>query len=202
MTRYLILAGALLAATGCAANPEPEAAPAAPAPTAGAISLKPAPAPALDLRASSQWVADERLLPQRPILALVSSGGSVNAPAGLSATCSADTGAITARLGRQPADRKGQSATYQMRVIGKTRSLEGRFEASARASDADFVFSLSAAELREMAGAESVIFITDKGDSTWAFVRDPSTQVSSPHIASLKALPAEASAFLGFCNPK
>jgi hypothetical protein len=202
MTRYLILAGALLAATGCAANPEPEAAPAAPAPAAGAISLKPAPAPALDLRASSLWVADERLLPQRPILALIASGGSVNAPAGLSATCSADTGAITARLGRQPTDRKGQSATYQLRVAGKTRSLEGRFEAAARASDAEFVFTLSAAELREMAGAETVTFVTDKGDPTWVFVRDPATPVSAPHIASLKDLPKEAPAFIGFCNPK
>jgi hypothetical protein len=203
MTRNLALALLALGLAGCAANPEPSpAAPAAPAPAAGAISLKPAPAAILDLRASSQWMADERLLPQPPLLALVASGGSPTTPIGLSATCSVVNGAITARLGRQAGERKGQSATFQFRVNGKTRPVSGRFEAGARSGDVDFVFNLSASELRDMANAESVVVLTETGEPSWAFLRDSTAPAQAPHLASLKAAPAATAAFLGFCNPK
>ncbi|MDZ4759553.1 MAG: hypothetical protein SGJ21_00585 [Alphaproteobacteria bacterium] len=200
---------ALLAATGvmaaaCASAPAPLAGPSAPEPGSPLIAAPTAPAftPTLNLSATSSWLSDERLLPQYPILALVDGGGAVGAPAGFSTTCNPDNGAMTARLGKQPATRVGQSATYQMRVGDKAQMIEGRFEAAPRSSDADFVFKLDSPGLRSIAAADQVTFQSDQGDLQWAFVKDPAARVDARYIAALRNIGPAAESYLVYCNPK
>jgi hypothetical protein len=201
LARPLIAAAAGLLAIGCAtapatapAGPAPEAAPAAEAPAAS-ITVE-------NAAATTRWIADERLLPQDPILALVAQGGSVSAPAGFSMTCNPDNGDITARLGRQLANRAGQEAAYTLRLGAAAERLDGRFVPGARAGDVDFVFSLEPVTLRTMAQLNSVSIVTDGGEVQWTFLRDPAEAPNARYIASLRDLNTASEQFLVFCNPK
>lgn len=202
MKRYGLLAAAALLASACAStpaagpNPGETPAPAAPAAPAASSVLE-------NMAATTHWAADERLLPQDPILALVRTGGSVNAPAGLSMTCNPDNGRITARLGKQPASKAGQEATFTLRLGAAAEKLEGRFVASPRTGDADFVFPLESVTLRTMAQLDSVSFVTDAGEVQWTLVRDPNAAITNAkYVASLKDLNAASQSYLVFCNPK
>src|SRR5579871_6596339 len=107
-TRTLLLSITLGAsgviASACADNPAPApaSAPASPSTPTASVST------VLNIAATSSWAAEERLLPQQPILALVNGNGTVNEPAGVVMTCNPDNGVITARLGKQPTSRIGQ----------------------------------------------------------------------------------------------
>ena len=53
-----------------------------------------------------------------------------------------------------------------------------------------------------MAQLDQIAFITDQGETQWAFVRDPATPAKAAYIASLKNLNTESASYLIFCNPK
>jgi hypothetical protein len=200
--RLALPALAALAAAACASAPSASGPAPSSSTAASSTASSAAFTPTLNIAATSSWAADERLMPQDPILALIDAGGSVGAPAGFSTTCNPDNGAMTARLGKQSSTRVGQSATFQMRVDGKASMVEGKFEANAKSPDADFVFPIKSADLRGMAAANQVSFQTDGGELQWAFVKDPAATVSAKYIASLKGLPAESQSYIVYCNPK
>jgi hypothetical protein len=203
LKRTTLTAAACLLAAGCAAAPDPAApadAPSAAAPSAAAAAA--AIAPMVNVAASSSWRTDERLLPQLPILALVDAAGSLDAPTGLSITCNPDTGVMTARLHAQPPSRAGGTATYRLRLGEGSEPVEGRFLVNSRTGAADFVFTLDAVRLKTMAQMDRVVFETDAGEPTWAFVRDAMTPVSAHRIGSLAGLGAASDRYLVFCNPK
>ncbi len=199
--RFLSLAAALAAgalAAGCATSTT------APAPTAsaGAVALTPSVATVLDISTTSAWDSEERLLPQQPILALVNAGDTIDAPSAFSMSCGLDNGAFTARLGKQPADRVGQSAAYRMKLGAETRTVSGKFAANPKTGDADFVFTVEPVTLRTIAQLDEVAFTTDKGEAQWAFVADGAAKPKAKYVGSLKNLNAASQAFLIYCNPK
>jgi hypothetical protein len=199
LKRLSLLAAAGALAAACASDPA-----AAPS-TGGAVSAGPAvgaAAPVLNIAATSQWVAEERLMPQDPILALVNAGGTIETPAGFYMTCNPANGTITARLGKQPTTRVGQSATYRIRMGAEAKSIEGKFETNPKAPEADFVFPLASIDIRTMAQLDMVSFLTDQGEAQWAFVRDPAAQVNAKYVASLKGMSQQSLDYLNFCNPK
>lgn len=196
----------LLAATGalaaaCASSP-------AAGPSAGVAGPSSAPATtatvanAINIAASSHWVAEERLMPQDPILALVNAGGSVDTPAGFVMTCNPANGTITARLGKQPTARVGETATYRIRMGAEAKAVEGKFATNPKTPEADFVFPLQSVDVRTMSQLDLVSVLTDQGEVQWAFVRDPATQVQARYIASLKDMAQQSIDYLNFCNPK
>jgi hypothetical protein len=205
--RIAFLSATLLASaalvSGCASNPVAEpSGPIATAPAATAPSVK-AFTPALNLAAASTWLAEERLLPQQPILALIADGGSVNAPVGLVLTCNPDNGVITARLPKQDATRVGKTATFKMKIAtGAADEVDGKFELNARTQDASFAFPLKTQQLQAIAKAADVSFDTDAGETQWAFVKDPAAQPHAKYIGSLKNIGPMSSNFLTYCNPK
>jgi hypothetical protein len=189
--------GALAAA--CASNPEPSPS----VSSGGAAPLNPGGTPTLaNMAATTAWVAEERLLPQDPILALVNAGGSISNPAGFYMTCNPANGTITARLGKQPATRVGQTATYRLRMGAEAKPFEGKFETNPRAPEADFVFPIASVDVRTMSQLDMVSVLTDQGEVQWAFVRDPAAQVQAKYIASLKDMAQQSRDYLEFCNPK
>lgn len=202
LKRLSLLAASATALAACASDPAPAAGPAAgpsTAPTAGAA----APAPLLNIAASSQWVSEERLMPLDPILALVGDSGSLNDQAGFSMTCNPDNGRITARLGKQPAERAGQNVIYRLRLGAEAQTVEGRIEpARMGGGEPEFVFDLPTATLRTIARLDAVSVVTDGGEVQWAFVRDASAQPPAKYIASLRNFAAESENWLVFCNPK
>jgi hypothetical protein len=141
-------------------------------------------------------------MPQDPILALIMSGGSVEQPAGFYMTCNPANGSITARLGMQPSARVGQTAVYRIRMGAEAKVVEGKFETNTKNPNADFVFPLTSADLRGMAGMDMVSVVTDAGDVQWAFVKDPAAPVQARYVASLKNLAQESRDYLVYCNPK
>jgi hypothetical protein len=201
MLKRLAFAAATIAlAAACASQPVPVAAGPAPAPATGTVG--PTTVTVLNIAATSSWQAEERLLPQDPILALVGASGALTDLAGFSMTCNPDNGKIVARLGRQPANRAGQTAMYRLRLGAEAKQVEGKFEAAPKTNDAEFVFGLSSADLRAMAGANMFSMITDGGEVQWAFVSDPGATVQAKYVASTKNLAAESAAYLVYCNPK
>ena len=198
LKRVSLLAAVSALAAGCASDPA-----AAPS-TGGAASSgsSAAAAPMLNIAATSQWLAEERLMPQDPILALVNAGGTIETPAGFYMTCNPANGTITARLGKQPATRVGQSATYRIRMGAEAKPVAGRFETNPKAPDADFVFPLQSIDIRTMAQLDMVSVLTDQGEVQWAFVRDPAAQVNAKYVASLKGMAQQSLDYLNFCNPK
>jgi hypothetical protein len=200
LKRISLLAGLVAMAAACSTTDAPVASSVAgtaspSAPAAGVVT-------ALNIAGTSQWEAEERLMPQDPILALITTGGSVDAPAGFYMTCNPANGSITARLGKQPAARVGQTAVFRIRMGAEAKVVEGKFETNPKNPDADFVFPLTSADLRAMAGMDMVSVLTDQGDAQWAFVKDPGAQVQAKYVASLKNLPAQSRDYLAFCNPK
>lgn len=201
LKRTSIVAAMAAALAACATNPAPIAGP-NPSPATPTPSTPAAVTPTLNLAATSQWTAEERLLPQQPVLALVGQSGQLTEPVGFSMTCNPDDGKITARLSRQPSNRVGQSAMFRLRLGAEAKQIEGKFEASGRPTDADFVFALDSPTLRAMAGADMFSMITDGGEVQWSFVKDPATPVQARFVGSTKNLAQESAAYLVFCNPK
>lgn len=204
MSRRIALLAAALMASACASNPVAEpAGPVASAPSAPSAPAATAFTPALNLAASSTWLAEERLLPQQPILAVIPDGGSVNAPVGLVMTCNPDNGVITARLPKQDGARAGKEATFKMKVgAAAAEEIDGKFELNARTQDASFVFPIKTQAVQAIAKANDVSFTTDAGEMQWAFVKDPAAQPRARYIGSLKNAGPQAGNFLVYCNPK
>jgi len=199
LKRLTLLAALGALAAACAANPTPAASgsggPAPLTPGAGTAT-------ALNIAGTTHWVAEERLMPQDPILALVTTSGSVDAPAGFYMTCNPANGTITARLGKQPTARVGQTATYRIRMGVEAKPIEGKFETNPKSPDADFVFPLGSIDVRTMAQLDMISVSTDQGEVQWAFVRDPATAVQAKYVASLKDMAAQSRDYMEFCNPK
>ena len=201
LKRVALLAalGAMVAA--CADNPA-----AVSGASTGPAPLTPAAAgvaTVMNIAGSTQWSAEERLMPQDPILALVTTtAGSVDNPQGFWMTCNPANGTITARLGKQPSARVGQTATYRIRMGAEAKSFEGKFQPSPKSPDTDFVFPIASVDVRTMAQLDMVSVLTDQGEAQWAFVRDPAAQVQARYVASLKDMAAQSRDYLEYCNPK
>jgi hypothetical protein len=200
LKRLTLLAALGAMAAACASEPAPVAGAAA----GGAVApATPGGVPnALNIAATSRWVAEERLMPQDPILALVNASGTVDNSAGFAMTCNPANGTITARLGKQPTARVGQSATYRIRMGAEAKSFEGKFETNPKTPEADFVFPVAAVDLNTIAQLDMVSVLTDQGEVQWAFVRDPATQVQARYIGSLKDMATQTRDYLTYCNPK
>ncbi len=157
----------------------------------------------LNIAATSQWAAEENLVPDDPMLALVGAGVSVtDNPQGMSATCNAANGGITMQVGKQDITRVGQSATYRIRSGATMREVNGKFEASRRSPDANFAFTISSADLLGIGQLDMVSFLSDKGEVEWTLVKDPAAPVQAKYIGSLKGFDKAARDFLVYCNPK
>jgi hypothetical protein len=200
LKRISLLAATGMLAAACASSPA--AGPSAAASGAAITAAEPSVSNALNIAGTSHWVAEERLMPQDPVLALVNAGGSVDAPAGFVMTCNPANGTITARLGKQPTARVGESATYRIRMGAEAKAIEGKFATNPRTPEADFVFPLQSVDVRTMAQLDMVSVLTDQGEVQWAFVRDPAAQVQAKYIASLKDMAQQSIDYLNFCNPK
>jgi len=197
LKRVSMLAALGALAAACAADPAP-----ATGGSTGPTSLTPGTATAMNIASTTQWKAEERLMPQDPILALVNASGSVDNPAGFYMTCNPANGTITARLGKQSSARIGQTATYRLRMGVEAKPVEGKFETNPKSPEADFVFPLASTDVRTMAQLDMVSVLTDQGEVQWAFVRDPAVQVQAKYIASLKDMAAQSRDYMEFCNPK
>jgi hypothetical protein len=201
--RFALLAATGLMAAACASNP----APAGGVSSSGAVPLTPGAssgtATIANLATSTHWVAEEKLMPEDPVLALVNTG-STNADAaqGVVIKCNAANGKISVYLGKQAAARVGQSATYKLRTGAGARDLDGRFEANKKSADADFVFPITSADLMAMSQLDLVSVLGDQGEVQWAFVKDPAAAVQAKYVGSLKDLGTASRDFLTFCNPK
>jgi hypothetical protein len=202
MLKRITLAAGLAAMAGACAT-DPAVTPAAPS-SGPAVSTTPAATAAtiLNIAGTSQWEADERLMPSDPILALINTGGSVDAPAGFYMTCNPANGSITARLGKQPSARVGQTAVYRIRMGAEAKVVEGKFETNTKSPDADFVFGLASADVRRISELDMVSVLTDQGEVQWAFVKDPGTIVQARYVASLRNMQQQARDFSAYCNPK
>jgi hypothetical protein len=202
LKRLTLLVATGLMAVACADNPAPAPGPgltpAAPSSSAGAGA-----ATVLNVAGTTHWAAEERLMPQDPILALVNaSGGTVDQPQGFWMTCNPSNGQIAAHLGKQPAGRMGQTANYQIRLGAGVKEIDGKFAANPKAPEPDFVFQISSADLLNLSQLDMMSIATDTGEAQWAFVRDPAAKVQAKYIGSLKDLTAQSKDFLTWCNPK
>ena len=202
--RIALLAAAGVMATACASSPSSSGGMSTD--TGGAVSLTGATptgtAVIANMAATTAWAAEDNLIPQDPVLALVTAtNGNVDQPQGVVISCNAANGGTTVKLGKQPANRVGQSATYRIRTGAGAQEVEGKFHAS-KAGDADFVFPIRQADLLAMSKLDMVSVITDSGEVQWAFVKDPAAQVQAKYIASLKNMPKQTEDFIVFCNPK
>ena len=156
-----------------------------------------------NLAGVSFWLAEENLIPDDPILALVRTGArNADVTAGVAATCNAANGNITLRLGKQPTTRAGQSATFKVRSGAGARDVNGKFEQKRGATDADFVFPISSADLLALGQPDMVSFVTDQGEVQWALVKQADAQVQAKYVGSLKDFQKAAADFLNYCNPK
>lgn len=203
-SRIALLAAAVLA-TACATKPA--ATPDAPASPGAAASPAPAgsagTATVSNMAATTHWLAEEKLIPEDPMMALVNIGArNTDATAGVSVKCRAANGSMTVHVGKQPATRVGQSATFKLRVGPGTQDVPGKFEANARSPDADFVFPVSSADLLAMGQFEMLSMITDQGEVQWALVKNPAATVQAKYVGSLKDFGTAARDFLNYCNPK
>jgi len=193
--------GALAAA--CASNPATSSDVGS---ATGAVSLTGAAAgtaTVANVAATTAWLAEEKLIPQDPVLALVNAtGGDVDSPQGVVITCNAANGGTTVKLGKQPANRIGQSATYRMRTGAGAQEVEGKFVTNTKSPDADFAFPIRQADLLAMSQLDIVSILSDTGEVQWAFVKDPAAKVQARYIGSLKDLPKQAADFIAYCNPK
>ncbi len=204
-SRIAMLAAAGFLATACASNPAASpSSPAAPgSPSASTSPAAPATVTLSNVAATTTWLAEEKLIPEDPMLALVNTGArDTDNPAGISVHCKAANGTMTVHLGKQPATRVGQSATFRLRAGPGARDIEGKFVANPRSPEADFVFPVSSADLLALGQLDMISFVSDQGDVQWAFVKDASAQVQAKYIGSLKNYSAAARDFLNYCNPK
>ena len=198
MKRVLMLAATAGLAAACASS----GGGAVGGTTDGAVSLAGATTTVSNMAASTSWSAEERLLPQNPILALVAEGGSIDSPAGVSFTCNPDSGALTGRLGMQANERLGEDATYAIRLGARVEKVKGAFETDAATGGTEFVFSPDTQTVRQMSVLDSVTILDDKGVAQWALVSDPGTQINAKYVGSLSGIDQATQDFLFFCNPK
>lgn len=202
--RIALLAAVSTLAAACASNPAPAVGDIGA--TTGAVPLTGAAsgtATLANIAGTTAWLAEEKLIPQDPVLALVNAtGGDVDAPQGVVITCNAANGGTTMKLGKQPANRVGQSATYRIRTGASAQEVEGKFQANTKSPDADFVFPIRQADLLAMSQLDLVSILTDTGEVQWAFVKDPAAKVQAKYVASLKDMSRQATDFVAFCNPK
>jgi len=202
--RIALLAAAGALATACASSPSSSGGMSTDA--GGAVSLTGATpagtAVVANMAATTAWAAEDNLIPDDPILALVAAqGGNPNSPQGVVISCNAANGGTTVKLGKQPANRVGQSATYRIRTGASVQEVEGKFQAS-KSGDADFVFPIRQSDLLAMSKLDMFSVLSDTGEVQWAFVKDPAAQVQAKYIASLKNMPKQTEDFIVFCNPK
>lgn len=194
------LAATGLLAAACAGQPASTSS--AGASSTGATALTPATTAAIaNMAGTTTWVSEERLLPQEPILAMVQTGGSVDSPQGFAVTCNPDNGSLTGHLGMQPADKAGSEAEYRIRLGGRADRINGSFVTDA-SGDTKFVFPMESSALRQMSTLDTVTILDANAEPQWAFVSDPSTQVSAKYIGSLSNIDMATQEFLVFCNPK
>lgn len=201
--RIALLAAVGTLAAACASNPS--AGSGASADSAGAVSLTGAASTTIvvqNLAGNTAWMAEDNLIPQDPVLALVNAiGGNTDNPQGVVITCNAANGGTTVKLGKQPANRIGQSATYKIRTGASMLDVDGKFAAN-KSGDADFVFPIKQADLIAISKLDAVSVLSDNGEVQWAFVKDPAAQVQAKYIGSLKNMPKQTEDFMVFCNPK
>ena len=203
--RIALLAATGLMAAACATSPGASSgAPASPgaattpgpAATAGTVTIA-------NMAATTFWLAEEKLIPEDPTLALVNTGAkNTDTTAGVAVICRAANGSISVHLGKQPAARIGQSATFKLRAGPGARDIEGKFEANRRSPDADFVFPITSADLLAMGQLDMISLVSDQGDVQWAFVKSPTATPQAKYVGSLKNFSTAASDFLNYCNPK
>lgn len=203
--RIAMLAATGLLAAACASNPAPgsssgpgsiPAASPAPAVPAGTATL-------MNMAGSTTWVAEEKLIPDDPVMALVNSGVvDTDMSVGVTAVCKAANGNISLRLGKQPGTRLGQTATFKVRSGAAARDVSGRFEASRMAGETDFVFPISSADLLAIGQPDIVSFVADTGDVQWALVKSADAPVQARYVGSLRNFATAARDFLNYCNPK
>lgn len=202
--RIALLAAAGVMATACASNPASSGGGMS-TDAGGAVSLTgaaPTTAVVANMAATTAWAAEDNLIPQDPVLALVTAtNGNVDQPQGVLISCNAANGGTTVKLGKQPANRVGQSATYRIRTGAGVQEVEGKFQAS-KSGDADFIFPIRQADLLAMSKLDMFSVLSDTGEVQWAFVKDPAAQVQAKYIASLKNMPKQTEDFIVFCNPK
>ena len=201
--RIALLAAAGVMATACASSPSSSGG--VSADTGGAVSLTgaaPTTAIIANMAATTAWAAEDNLIPQDPVLALVTAtNGNVDQPQGVQISCNAANGGTTMKLGKQPANRVGQSATYRKRTGASVQEVAGKFQAG-KSGDADFVFPIRQADLLAMSKLDMFSILSDTGEVQWAFVKDPAAAVQATYIASLKNMPKQTEDFIVFCNPK
>lgn len=201
--RIALLAAVGTLAAACASNPS--AGSGASADSAGAVSLTGTASTTIvvqNLAGNTAWMAEDNLIPQDPVLALVNAiGGNTDNPQGVVITCNAANGGTTVKLGKQPANRIGQSATYKIRTGASMLDVDGKFAAN-KSGDADFVFPIKQADLIAISKLDAVSVLSDNGEVQWAFVKDPAAQVQAKYIGSLKNMPKQTEDFMVFCNPK
>lgn len=204
-SRIALAAAAGLLAAACATSPasspssgpsassEPSAGP-APAVPSGTVTVA-------NFASSSWWYAEEKLIPDDPVLALVADGArDTDVNNGIWAKCNAANGSISMRIGKQAASRGGQAATWKVRAGAGTRDVNGKYEA--RGGQVEFVFPVSSADLMALNQQDMVSFVSDAGEVEWALVKDPSTQVQAKYVGSLKGFAKAAGDFMSYCNPK
>ena len=201
---------ALLAATGflaAACATDPAAGPSTPA-TPGATVTPGAATPAgtatvANMAATTFWLAEENLIPDDPVLALVNNGArNTDTTAGVAVICKAANGNIFFHIGKQSATRVGQSATFKLRAGPGARDIEGKFEVNRRSPDADFVFPITSADLLAMGQLDMISMVSDQGEVQWAFVKSPTATPQAKYVGSLKNFSTAAHDFLNYCNPK
>ena len=201
--RIALLAAVGTLAAACASNPS--AGSSISADTGGAVPLAGAAHTTIvvhNLASNTAWMAEDNLIPQDPVLALVNAiGGNTDNPQGVVITCNAANGGTTVKLGKQAANRVGQSATYRIRTGASMLEVDGKFAAN-KSGDADFVFPIKQADLIALSKLDAVSVLSDTGEVQWAFVKDPAAQVNAKYIGSLKNMPKQTENFMVFCNPK
>ncbi len=203
--RIALLTATGLMAAACASSPAVE--PPAVALPGAAVTPGPAtPAGTMtvaNMAATTFWLAEENLIPDDPILALVNNGArNADTNAGIAVVCKAANGNISFRLGKQPATRVGQAATFKLRAGPGARDIEGKFEANRRSPEADFVFPITSADLLAMGQLDMVSLVSDQGEVQWALVKSPTATPQAKYVGSLKNFSTAASDFLNYCNPK
>lgn len=156
-----------------------------------------------NMAATTSWLAEENLIPDDPILALVNTGArNADKTAGLAVICKAANGSMSFHLGKQPAARIGQTATFKLRAGPGARDIEGKFAANRNSPDADFVFPITSADLLAMGQLDMVSFVSDQGEVQWALVKSPTATPQAKSIGSLNNFSPAAHDFLNYCNPK
>jgi hypothetical protein len=156
-----------------------------------------------NMAATTFWLAEENLIPDDPILALVNNGArNADTTAGIAVICKAANGSMSFHLGKQPATRVGQSATFKLRAGAGARDIEGKFEVNRRSPDADFVFPITAADLLAMGQLDMISLVSDQGEVQWALVKSPTATPQAKYVGSLKNFSTAAHDFLNYCNPK